>query len=293
MFVPVACLKCSKLFQVPEGAAGTEVPCPWCKAATLALPVAGVASPPSASGSQAVAESARSAPASPQAAPTEVLSLDEDPPAEAHPDVTPAASSKAPAARPPLRPRSRLKALALGSVLAIAACFLTFALLRYGTGRVPFFAWREFTAPDGSCRVDLPAAPDVSPVEPLEDFKMTRGGQRFAARDWYSKVAATLSWQDLDPERAKTMRPEDLAGGEFLRRRTELQATATGQEAVKRADREGIEYWYATPGGKVVDRMVVVGTGPRPRLYVLSYSAPALREKDQGLLRFLESFRTE
>ena len=59
MFLPVACLKCGKLFQVPETAAGTDVACPFCKQPTAALPVA-------------------AAPPAPQP-----LSLDDEPPASA------------------------------------------------------------------------------------------------------------------------------------------------------------------------------------------------------------------
>ena len=45
MFVPVACSACGKPFQVPEAAVGKPAACPWCRAAVLALPVAGAASP--------------------------------------------------------------------------------------------------------------------------------------------------------------------------------------------------------------------------------------------------------
>ena len=42
MFVPVACVKCGKPFQVPEAVAGTNVNCPWCKESVPALPVVGL-----------------------------------------------------------------------------------------------------------------------------------------------------------------------------------------------------------------------------------------------------------
>ena len=48
MFVPVACLRCGKLFQVPPAAAGTDVTCPWCREPTPALPVAADAPVPTA-----------------------------------------------------------------------------------------------------------------------------------------------------------------------------------------------------------------------------------------------------
>src|SRR5437879_3731810 len=67
MFVPVACPKCSKPFQVSDADAGREVLCPWCQASVAALPVAApVAHAPGSPN-----------PGSPELAP---LSLDEAPP---------------------------------------------------------------------------------------------------------------------------------------------------------------------------------------------------------------------
>ena len=42
MFAQVACTQCQKPFQVPEPHLGQSVPCPWCKANTLAIPVTGL-----------------------------------------------------------------------------------------------------------------------------------------------------------------------------------------------------------------------------------------------------------
>lgn len=264
MFVPVACVRCGKPFQVPPAAAGTDVPCPWCNAVGLALPVVS----PDLSRLTPAAQSAEPLP--------EPLSLDDEPPAPA-----------SPVARRPWRP-----VVGVG-VLAAAVFALTFAALGYRSGRVPPTAWREVAAPDGSFRVELPAEPITEPIGPLADFPMARGGQRLAARGWYSGVIASVGWYDLDPERAKTMRADDLAGGVFAARRAELRATATSHANVRRADRDGFEYRYGTPAAPAADRVVVVGTGPRPRVYVLSYAAPRLGENDPGLVRFWESFRTE
>lgn len=264
MFVPVACVRCGKPFQVPPAAAGTDVPCPWCNAVGPALPVV-------------VPDLSRLTPAAQEpTAPPEPLSLDDDPPAPAPPAA-----------------RRRWWPVVGVVVLAAAVFAVTLVALGYHAGRVPPSAWRAVTAPDGSFRVELPAEPVVGPVGPLADFPMARGGQRLTARGWYSGVTASVGWYDLDPERAKTMRADDLAGGVFAARRAELGATATSQASVRRADRDGFEYRYGTPTGPAADRVVVVGTGPRPRVYVLSYAAPRLGENDPGLTRFWESFRPE
>src|SRR5438445_5724761 len=74
MFVPVACVKCDKPFQVPEAVAGTNVTCPWCKAIVPALPVAGLSTTDSPSTEPGGAP-----------VPTAPLSPDDDPPATARP----------------------------------------------------------------------------------------------------------------------------------------------------------------------------------------------------------------
>src|SRR5205823_9828367 len=94
----------------------------------------------------------------------------------------------------------------------------------YHTGQVPFYAWREFSPPDGSFRVTLPGEPAAETTEPVPDFTMTRPGERYVARSWYAGVTASVGWIGIDPDRAKDMRLEDLAGGEASRRRQELGA---------------------------------------------------------------------
>ena len=254
--LPVTCAKCGKPFQVPESALGHSASCPWCKEQVLALPVAEVAIPQA----------------------PEPLSLDDDP------TSTPPGRSFA----------SRLirTILALFS-LAIVFGF-SFAVARYGSGWVPEFGWVEFTAPDGSCRAEMPAKVSREEAyEPIPDFRMTKPGRRFTATGWYSKTTTSVGWIELERERdgIKTLRLDDLAGGEEARRKKELQATSTDRALVKRGDREGIEVRYRTPTGVTVDRMILDSEGAKPRLYVLSYSAPNVPPDSEPLGRFFGSFR--
>src|SRR5687768_636108 len=116
MFVPVACPRCGKPFQVPDADAGKDVACPWCAAVVAALPVARpVSSSPGAH-----------APGSPSQAPArrdqpEPLPVDDEPAA-------------APGRGFPFR------TVLAGLALTLAVFAVTVFALGYGAGRVPQWA---------------------------------------------------------------------------------------------------------------------------------------------------------
>lgn len=275
MLIPVACAKCGKPFQVPESGIGQMAACPWCKADVPALPVAEV-----------------TAAKTPQP-----LSLDDEP---APITSAPAATLLPPSPSLPRRSAAGwLVRVAIAGLVLLVVFGFSFAAARYGTGWVPEFGWVEFAAPDGSCRAEMPAAVSREDVyEPIPDFRMTRPGQRFTARGWYSKAATSVGWVEIErdgakalPENLKVPSLEHLAGGEMSRRKKELNAASVDYATVKRGDREGIEARYQTPAGITVDRMILAADGPKPRLYVLSYSAPALPQDEAAMGRFFHSFK--
>src|SRR6185312_2265145 len=120
MFLPVACLKCGKVFQVPKDSAGTEVACPWCQESTAAIPVSGMPSP------------------LPSNSLPEPLSLDD----EGTPALRPA--SRLIGDQKPRR-RSWVRPVAMGILLVAAVLAVTLAILRYGSGFIPPSSWVEFT----------------------------------------------------------------------------------------------------------------------------------------------------
>jgi len=260
MLIPVACAKCGKPFQVPETSIGQMTACPWCKEKVPALPVA-----------EALEENPASEP--------HLLSLEDEP----LPPLLPVAQ------RPLVSRLARVSLAMLGLALVFG---IAFAAARSGSGWVPELGWTVFSAPDGLCRVEMLAAASPEEIyEPIPDFPMTRPGLRFASRGWYSKAAMSVGWIEIDRDRTKMLRLEDLAGGEMARRKKELNAASVESSTVKRGDREGLEVRYRTPAGLVVDRMIMIGDGPHPRLYVLTYSAPSLSRNGQALERFLNSFQ--
>jgi hypothetical protein len=283
MFVPVACLRCGKLFQVPPEAAGTDVTCPWCREPTPALPVASVP------------------PAAPAAAAPEPLSLDDaEPLAPAAPAVRPApAVAVAPKAVPaaPRKPVSPPLVLAvLGGMAILAAA--TVLVLGYRSGRVSTSGWGEFTAPDGSFTGTFPGTPSGSAVEPNPQSVVTRGGEEYAAAGWYSGVRAWVGYQDLDPAWVKSL-AEDKDGafaGPVLEAERDRRVKAAGGTIDKKGT---IQTTYGrgqlvvtdTPRGKRVEHYILAATGPRPRLYVVGVEAPKLDPAGPLPQKLLAGFR--
>lgn len=251
MFVPVACLKCAKPFQVPRDAAGTEVKCPWCAELTPALPVA-IALTPSPHSTE------------------EPLSLDDALP---RPEpVNPPADVRA--ERPPVRIPYRKIILAVALALVVTAA--TVAVLGYGEGRIPASAWVAFTTPDGSFTVELPGSPRTEQVEPIPASPVTRGGERFVTSGWYSGTRAWIGWQELDQAWAKTAQADrdDVLTLAVLqaardRRKAEVGGTVTKEARLRLSDGMGLEVQMDTPRGQLVERYILALDAKPSRLYFL------------------------
>lgn len=292
MFVPVACLRCGKLFQVPPAAAGTDVTCPWCREPTPALPVATntPASPPppeplSLDDAEAVPPPAPAVPPTPATPPTPRLSA----------EPVAALAPPAPRARSPLREFVLFGLVALGMV-AVAA--VTVAVLGFRTGRGGTAGWVEFTAPDGSFTATFPTAPSASPVGPNGQAAVTTGGEEYAAAGWYSGVRAWVAWQDLDPAWVKRL-AEDKDGtfgtleAELARRLKESGGTLVEgrKKTVQTTYGRGFEVEVDTPRGKRVERYVLAVGAARPRVYVVGVESPKLDPDGPLPTRVLTGFR--
>lgn len=263
MFVPVACLRCGKLFQVPPASAGTDVPCPWCRQTTPALPVAAV----------------------PAAPPPEPLSLDDadpaPPPAVPPNIVPPPAPAPAPAA-PPRRRRPVVLAVALAVALPLVAA-ATVGVLGYHSGRVSPAAWQPFAAPDGSFSASLPGTPAEAALDPNPTSDAIRGGKEYAVERWYSGVRVWVAYHDLDPDRAKALLADPdgalakpVLDAEQDRRVRGAKGTVTKVGSLRASYGRGYVVQADTPRGKRVEHYVVSADGPRPRLYVVGIEAPHL-----------------
>lgn len=282
MFVPVACLRCGKLFQVAPAAAGTDVTCPWCRDVTPALPVATV--PPAAA-----------------AAAPEPLSLDDaeqvvaSPPApepQAGGSAQPQAAATAPRAR---WSPTKVVAVVVGMAVVAAA---TVAVLGFRSGRVSTAGWGEFTAPDGSFTGTFPGTPTATPVEPNPLSVATRGGEEYAVAGWYSGARVWVAWQDLDPAFAKTL--ADDKDGALAAPVIEAERDRRVRDAGGAIEKKGaIQSTYGrgqvvvtdTPRGRRVEHYVLAAAGPRPRLYVVGVEAPKLDPDGPLPRKVLAGFR--
>jgi hypothetical protein len=261
MFVPVACSRCGKPFQVPEETVGQTTACPWCQAAVLALPVGGAATPIGKS--------------PPSSANPEPLSLDDDPP------------------RP--QPRSRRAFLVL-ILVAIIATLATVTLLRRKEGYLTDREWRPFTPPDNSCSIDLLGKPteDASTSEKGIRRYLSEGWYSGTITwiAWRNLNAAEVhvavtdeAWHD--PQLLKILDAErdwlkERFGGSVTR-----DATIQFKSPLIREVRLGL------PSGKghVVERQIVHATGPHPRIYFIGIAGKRFDPDGSEVQRLVNSFQ--
>jgi hypothetical protein len=209
----------------------------------------------------------------PVAEPVEPLSLDDDTP---------------PAAPQPL-PRWPITAAVVVAVV-VGVAGLTLAALRLG--RLPEREWTTFTPPDGSCSVLMPAEPKAERTNANRYSPVIGSGELFVAERRGRKGTVTFGWSELLAERAKLARPEDLIDAEIRHRKDVLKATSATRPATVRVnDFQGAEVSYATPNGTRVELLLVVETGPKPRLYVLAVEGQGVTPEDPVVRRFFTSLR--
>ncbi len=254
MFVPVACSECGKPFQVPEAAVGKSAACPWCQAAVLALPVGGAASS--------------------TAAP---LSLDDDLP------------------EPVKRSRISLWFVLLGLLLvAVAATAVTFGALRRKEGYMVNREWRAFTPQDNSCSIDLLG-------KPIEDADAPAANERrYTSEGWYSGTTAWIAWRNLTAAEVQIASTDDAWHNEKLLKlfdaeRDRLKGQFGGYVAkdgtIKFKDPLTREVRLELPQGRLIERMIVMPTGPRPRVYFIGIAGKRLDLDGDEVKRFFDSFR--
>lgn len=274
MFVHVVCSLCGKPFQVPESVVGQSSTCPWCQGTVLALPVAGSpAADKPTTGSNVDAKK-----------PAEVLSLDDDapgsPPATS-PDQTVARTSR----------RQRLRFGLLSVAMAALAMVVTLSLMRYKQGYLIGWEWQPFSAPDGSCSIDLPGQPREEDVDPAT------GERRYKSEGWYSGAKAWIGWRGLTAAQVQEASSDkgwvELRKSIFDPERERLQRAFSGYVA-----RDGtisqspltVEVRLESPRERLIERIVVMPGGSRPRVYFLGMSGRRLDLDGPHVGRFFASF---
>ncbi|VTR91307.1 unnamed protein product [Gemmata massiliana] len=290
MFVPVHCTSCSKPFQVPDDALGKPTLCPWCQAVVTALPVASVAEVPHTQPAPAPEPPAPVVPTAKRGGPR-LLSLDEDAPPK------PRIGRAAPCEN--TKPRPVLVATVIGAVLTtvILVMGVTLAALRYGSGSIRESGWTEYTPPDGSCSVLLPGSPTEEGVEPNAAGSAT-GGKRYTHSGWYTRTSAWLAWNDLEPgfvaslanDKEKVFTASAIQA-ELNREKTRLGGTVTKEAEIRFKSAWGVEVHMDSPNGKVIEWLVLVAEGGRPRLYVYGVRAKNIAHDSAVVRRMFTSFK--
>ena len=196
---------------------------------------------------------------------------------------------RVPIAVQPMRQSRRWAALVAICALVAGATFL---VQRYRGGAVPPFIMRECAAPDGSCRATLPGA--AVPVESPRFSELETGASLFAAGSSFTRLTGGLGWIDLDPERAKMVRSDDL----FANVRDELgrwlgEPEIQAQGAVKSGASEGVEVRFGKGTRRFTARMIFARGVPQPRLYLVWIGGPHFDPDGETAARVLVSFRID
>jgi hypothetical protein len=301
MFVPVACSRCGKPFQVPEAAVGSPTVCPWCRDTVLALPVGlpATAPPPSAPLSSVSPSSAplSSAPLSspvPSVPPTATPSDSEHLALDDSPDDAPprAPASLPPAALPTATPGRRfpLGVVVLAPVVLLVTGVLTVGVLRYRQGYLTALEWRTVSPDGGNCSVELLGRPTEDPDPGPRE-------RRFVSRGWYSGTTAWVAWRELDPRLAELAVTPDawqhfrpLFEAERDRLKVRYNGTVTKDATIRFEDPLTWELRLEYPGGRLVQRAIVAPGGQRSRVYFLGLAGHIDPEGDDAR-RLFASFR--
>ncbi len=265
MFLPVACLQCGKLFQVPQAAAGTDVACPWCKATTSALPVAGLPTPD---------------------LPTEEpLSLDDAP--EEAPRRVKAKRGE----------RPWILNVAIGFVVVVVVLGITVGALQLRSLLFPP-TWAEFAPPDNSCTIALPGRPTEESIEPTPADNIARGLHLYTTQGGYPQSEVWFGWRDLDPVWVKQalMDRDGAITSPVLAAERDLRKERVGGRIAKEAtvrfgSNLGLEVQMETARGKLIERYIAVLDGPQPRLYFMGLESKNATSESADAQKLFNSFR--
>lgn len=283
MSVLVRCERCGKDFACAESSLNQAMLCPLCGRATLARPLADneplslddapeVSSPPSAS-------NAPNAPDASHASNAPVVA----PPSAAATQTPPVPTTTAAAVRSAIGGW-------LGSIaLTVVLMFGVYAAFQYGSGEIAERHWREFTPPEGRCRIRLPGEPTEQPIR--NDDPRIRTGKRYEVVRAWEAVTAGIAWIDV---------ADDLSNdGSFeqwmfaLRDRIQKQHDAElEREALWKLDRySGRQFDYKTAKGNLYVRVLAIPDRSTSRIYTLWVGGKKLTPEMRAVKIFFASFR--
>jgi len=255
MLVVAKCAACQGTFQVEQSALGKRVGCPLCQAVVEA-----VAAPTAMPVAEVVGTT--EAP----------LSLDD---AE---DI----STK--------KTKSSPWKYALIGVLTLLSMTVVYVLFKYGSGEIPDRAWEVFAPEGGRCKVMIPGDPT------LEDIPAGRGmvdGKKFIVTRWFEKVVIGFGWFDLAENADKFITIDGLANRHAEDLATKHNGKVLERGVVRYGGYDGREFVIETDKGQWIERIVMVPSKPRPRVYVMGIGGPKVTKNNVGVAKLFGSLRLE
>lgn len=175
--------------------------------------------------------------------------------------------------------------------VCVASAAVAYAGMRYWHGAVPEWIFAEYTADDRSFRVNIPGRVQTEAWPKVAESPLLQGGQWHQAASLFSRISASVRWQDLDRTKLDNVRPEDVFALEQLRRTKELNAKKQPVGYVKLGDANGEEVWFIQENMLFVERYFFVTTGQHPRLYVLCIGGSNFSADQPAAKLFLDSFQ--
>ena len=154
--------------------------------------------------------------------------------------------------------------------------------------------WRAFTPPDNSCTLDLLGRPVEDAVAPGANER------RYTSEGWYSGTTAWIAWRNLSAAEVQIASTDDawddkkltkLFDAERDRLKNQFGGYVAKDGTIKFKEPLTREVRLELPQGRLIERMIVMPAGPRPRVYFIGIAGRRLDLDGDEVKRFFDSFR--
>jgi sugar lactone lactonase YvrE len=183
--------------------------------------------------------------------------------------------------------------VAMGIAVFVSLLLGGYMYLKRGSGEVVDTLFQKFIPPHGSCSVDFPMTPTMEILR--FDRPLFQDGDRYTSYRWFERVTFSITWVNLDPERAKKSALTEVVD-EFRsweEGRSLSKPVRASPLSLKAGNRvfEGVEHEYQTDEGTTVRRYYFERGRGFNRLYVLEASGKNLKADGATAVRFFNSFK--